>query len=80
MLLLSLNPNFDWLKMGTSGHASSLDWGKILRKRDKLGGVCLVIGGEFVWVKLVCGVMQKIAVGAVCWFLSGTSVMHRQIN
>ena len=66
MLLLSLNPNFDGLKMGTRRHASSLGWGKISRERHKFGGVCLVIGGEFMWVKLVCGVMQKIAVGVVC--------------
>ena len=52
--------------MGTRGHASSLGWGKILRERDKFRGVSLIIGGEFVWVKLVCGVMQKIAVGVVC--------------
>ena len=54
--------------MGTRGHASSLGWGKILQERDKFGGMCLVIGGDFVWVKLVCGVMQKIAVGVVCYF------------
>ena len=66
MLLLSLNPNFDGSEVGTRGHASSLGWGKILRKIDKLGGVCLVLGREFAWVKLVCGLMQKIAVGVVC--------------
>ena len=48
--------------MGTRGHASSLGWGKIIRERDKFGVMCLVIGGKFVWVKLECGVMQKIAV------------------
>ena len=53
------------LKMGTRGHASSLGWGKIIRESDKFGGMCLVIGGKFVWVKLESGVMQKIAVGAL---------------
>ena len=56
------------MKMGTIGHASSLGWRKILQERDKFGGMCLVIGGDFVWVKLVCGVMQKIAVGVVYYF------------
>ena len=63
MLLLSLDPGF---KIGTSGHASSPGWGKILREIDKFGGACLVIGEELVWVKLVCSVIQKIAVGVVC--------------
>ena len=52
--------------MGTRGHASSLGWGKISREREKFGNKCLVIGGEFVWAKLVCSVMQQIAVGVVC--------------
>ena len=56
------------LKMGTRGHASSLGWGKIIRESDKFGGMCLVIGGKFVWVKLGCCVMQKVAVGALCYF------------
>ena len=61
-----MKPEFDVLKMGERGHASSLGWGNIIRKRDKFGGMCLVIGGRFVWGKLECGVMQKIAVGTVC--------------
>ena len=52
--------------MGTRGHASSLVWGKIIREKGKFRGMCLIIGEKFVWVKLECGVMQKIAVGAVC--------------
>ena len=48
--------------MGTSGKASSLCWRKILRERDKFGGECLVNGEELAWGKLVCGVMEKIAV------------------
>ena len=52
--------------MGERGHASSLGWGNIIRKRDKFGGMCLVIGGKFVSGKLEFGVMQKIAVGTMC--------------
>ena len=52
--------------MGTRGHAPSLGWGKIIRERNKFGGMCLVIGGKFVWLKLEFGVMQKIAFGALC--------------
>ena len=52
--------------MGTREHASPLVWGKIIRERDKFGGMCLIITGKFVWVKERCGVMQKIAFGAVC--------------
>ena len=44
--------------MGTRRHASSLGWGKILQERDKFENMCLVIGGKFVWAKVVCGVMQ----------------------
>ena len=66
MLLLWLNVNFDELKMATRGHASSLGWGKVIREKEKFGGVCLVIGGDIVWVKLVYGMMQKIAVEIVC--------------
>ena len=66
MLLLSLNPNFDGLKLGTSGHTSSPGWGKILGEINKFGGACLVIGGELAWMKLVCSAVQKIAAGVVC--------------
>ena len=52
--------------MGTRGHASPIVEGKIIREKDKFGGMCLIIGGKFAWVKLECGVMQNIAVGAVC--------------
>ena len=52
--------------MGERGHASSLGWGNIIRKRDKFGGMCLVIGRKFVSEKLEFGVMQKIAVGTMC--------------
>ena len=31
----------------------------------EIGGKCLVTDAEFMWVKLVYGVMQKIAVGVV---------------
>ena len=54
--------------MSSGGHASSLSWEKILRERDRLGGDCLVTGGEFVLGEIVCGVMQNIAVRAVCYF------------
>ena len=54
--------------MGTRRHASSLVWGKIIRERDKFRAMCLIIAEKFVWVKLEYGVMQKIAVGAVCYF------------
>ena len=54
------------LKIDTIGQASPLLWGKIIRETDKFGVMCLIIGGKFVWVKLECGVMQRIAVGAVC--------------
>ena len=43
--------------MGTRGHTFSLCCGKILRERDEFGNMCLVVDGEFVWAKLVCGVM-----------------------
>ena len=52
--------------MATRGHASSLGWGKVIREKEKFGGVCLVIGGDIVWVKLVYGMMPKIVVGIVC--------------
>ena len=64
--MLCLNPKFDLLKMDTRRHASSLVWGKLIRERDKIVGMCLIIGGKSVCVKLDCGVMQKIPVGAVC--------------
>ena len=51
--------------MATSCHASSQCCGRILRKKDWFGGKCLVTDAEFMWVKLVYGVMQKIAVGVV---------------
>ena len=43
--------------MGARGQVSSLGWVKILRERDKFGNMCLVIGGEFAWAKLVFDVM-----------------------
>ena len=52
--------------MDTRGHVSPLVWGKLIRERDKIVGMCLIIGGKSVCVKLDCGVMQKIPVGAVC--------------
>ena len=51
--------------MGTRGHASSLVWRKVIRERDEFGDMCLIISGKFVRVKLECGVMQRIAIGAV---------------
>ena len=44
--------------MSASGHASFKCVGKIVQKRDEFRGGCLVIGEKFVYVKLVCSVMQ----------------------
>ena len=60
-----MNPNLDGLKMSTCGQTYSLGCKKILRERHKFGGECLVNGEELVYAKLVCDVIQKIAVGVV---------------